>query len=56
MIPELDNITEEQLDAVYIYLSMEWDNMSDDDKLLWTEIIEKLDKNDYETDNGDNIA
>jgi hypothetical protein len=51
---DLYNITEKQLDAVYIYLSMEWDNMSDEDKNLWTLIIEKIDKNDYETNNSDN--
>lgn len=48
----LDNIskelTEEQLDALYIYLDMNFEDMSDDEKMMWKNLLEKLDKENYE--------
>lgn len=45
-----DKITEEQLDALYIYLSMTFDTMKDEEKSMWYEIMQKIDKEFYEQD------
>lgn len=54
MIPEeIENIkdkqlTEKDLDALYFYLYMNMDSMGDTDKILWTEILKKIDKQFYD--------
>lgn len=54
MIPlNLENIeerqlTEKELDALYLYLDMNMDSMSDEDKMFWMEILTKMDKQFYE--------
>jgi len=35
--------TEEEIDAVYKYIALTIDEMSDDEQLLWLEILEKID-------------
>lgn len=47
-----ENLTEEEIQALYIYLNMQFDNMSDQQKLLWIEAMKTLDPefNDYEDD------
>jgi hypothetical protein len=45
-----DKITEEQLNALYIYLSMTFDNMKDEEKTMWYQIMQKIDKEFYEQD------
>ena len=45
---EGDKITEEQLNSLYIYLSMTYDTMSNDEKLAWYQIMQKIDKEFYE--------
>ena len=39
-----DQITEEQLEALYIYLSFAFDTMDKEEKLFWIELMKKLDK------------
>ena len=39
-----DKITEEQLNALYIYLSMTFDSMKDEEKNMWYQIMQKIDK------------
>ena len=39
-----DKITEEQLEALYIYLSFAFDTMDKEEKLFWIELMKKLDK------------
>lgn len=39
-----DKITEEQLEALYIYLSFAFDSMEKDEKLFWIDLMKKLDK------------
>lgn len=41
---EKNEITEEQLEALYIYLSFTFDNMNKDEQLFWIELMKKLDK------------
>lgn len=54
MIPlNLENIeerqlTEKELDALYLYLDMNMDSMSDEDRMFWMEILTKMDKQFYE--------
>jgi hypothetical protein len=36
-------ISDKELDLLYIYLDMELDSMSDEDKVIWYEILNKLD-------------
>jgi hypothetical protein len=45
-----DKITEEQLNALYIYLSMTFDTMKDEEKTMWYQIMQKIDKEFYEQD------
>jgi hypothetical protein len=47
---EGDKITEEQLNALYIYLSIMFDTMEDTEKLAWYQIMQKIDKEFYEQD------
>ena len=39
-----DKITEEQLNALYIYLSMTFDTMKDEEKQTWYHIMKQIDK------------
>ena len=36
-------LTEDQIQAIYIYLALHYDEMSDEDKLYWNFIMEKID-------------
>jgi hypothetical protein len=40
---KIESITEEELDALYIYLSFHFESMSNEDKKFWIELIKKLD-------------
>ena len=40
---KIEGITEEELDAIYIYLSFHFESMSNEDKLFWIDLIKKLD-------------
>jgi hypothetical protein len=39
-----DKITEEQLEALYVYLSFAFDGMEKDEKLFWIDLMKQLDK------------
>ena len=41
-------ITEEQLESLYVYLSMTFDTMTDDEKQAWYYIMQKIDKEFHE--------
>jgi hypothetical protein len=45
-------ITEEELQALYVYLSIQFESMNDQQKLLWIETMKSLDPEfeDYEKD------
>ena len=45
-------ITEEELQALYVYLSIQFESMNDQQKLLWIETMKSLDPefDDYEKD------
>ena len=47
-----ESITEEEIQALYVYLSMQFENMNDQQKLLWIEAMKSLDPefDDYEKD------
>lgn len=49
---EQQKLTDKELQALYIYLSMQFENMSDSQKLLWIETMKSLDPefNDFEDD------
>jgi hypothetical protein len=36
-------ITEEQLQALYIYLSLNFQSMKEEEKLMWFELMKKID-------------
>jgi hypothetical protein len=46
------DLTKEEIQALYIYLSMQFENMSNEQKLLWIETMKSLDPEfeDYEKD------
>jgi hypothetical protein len=39
-----NKVTEEQLEALYIYLSLNYNNMKEDEKILWYELMKKIDQ------------
>ena len=39
-----NKITEDQLEALYIYLSLNYNNMKDDEKMVWYELMKRIDK------------
>ena len=43
------DLTEEQLDALYIYLAMNFEAMEETEKAFWSELMQKIDLefNDY---------
>jgi hypothetical protein len=46
------DLTKEEIQALYVYLSMQFENMNDQQKLLWIETMKTLDPEfeDYEKD------
>lgn len=44
-------ITEKDLDALYLYLDMNMDSMSDEDKFFWNELLKSIDQ-DYDDKNS----
>lgn len=49
---ERENLTQGEIQALYIYLSMQFENMNDQQKMLWIETMKTLDPefDDYEED------
>ena len=47
-----EDLTKEEIQALYVYLSMQFENMNDQQKLLWIEAMKSLDPefDDYEKD------
>jgi hypothetical protein len=43
-------ITEEQLESLYVYLSMTFDTMNNDEKQAWYYIMKKIDNQFHEQD------
>ena len=43
-----EKLTESQLDALYFYIEMNTESMTDDELKMWKEILEKLDSKFYE--------
>jgi hypothetical protein len=39
-----NKITEDQLEALYIYLSLNYNNMKDEEKMVWYELMKQIDK------------
>ena len=37
------NLSDKEMDLLYAYLDMELDEMSDEDKVFWYEILNKID-------------
>jgi hypothetical protein len=37
------NLSEKEMDLLYAYLDLELDDMSDEDKVMWYEILNKID-------------
>lgn len=40
---ERENLTQGEIQALYIYLSMQFENMNDQQKMLWIETMKTLD-------------
>ena len=49
---ERENLTQGEIQALYIYLSMQFENMNDQQKMLWIETMKTLDAdfNNFEDD------
>ena len=45
-----NKITEDQLEALYIYLSLNYNNMKDEEKMVWYELMKQIDKEFQEYD------
>ena len=37
-----NKITEDQLEALYIYLSLNYNNMKDEEKIVWYELMKQI--------------
>ena len=48
MEEEKIEITEKELDAIYFYVEMNFEGMTEEEKEFWTKILEKIDKNFYD--------
>jgi len=44
-----EKITEAQLEALYLYLSLHFDTSNNEEKLFWIELMQKLDNEFEET-------
>jgi hypothetical protein len=42
---DINSITEEELDLIYLFLDIEFESMSNEDKLLWINLMKSIDKN-----------
>ena len=42
-INNIDKLSDQDLDLLYAYLDLEVNSMSDEDKVMWYEILNKLD-------------
>lgn len=40
-----EDIKDEELDILYLFLSIEFDSMSTEDKILWINLMKIIDKN-----------
>ena len=40
------DLTESELDILYLYLDMEYQNMKDEERAIWAEILDKIDPDD----------
>lgn len=54
---DINSITEEDIDIIYAYLEMEFNSMSNQDKLLWIGIMKLIDKEfrDYDNSNTERL-
>lgn len=54
---DINSITEEDIDTIYAYLEMEFNSMSNQDKLLWIGIMKLIDKEfrDYDNSNTERL-
>jgi hypothetical protein len=41
---ENEKITEEQLEALYIYLSLNYDTFTNEEKIFWFEVMKEIDE------------
>ena len=46
----IDNITEDDIDSIYKYLSIEFERMEDSEKLTWIKLMKIIDKEYHETE------
>lgn len=45
-----NTIKEEELDTIYLYLSYNFENMSREDQIFWTELLQTIDPEFNDTD------
>ena len=45
---------ENNLDAIYFYIDMNLESMTEEEKIFWKNILEKVDKDFYENKNSNN--
>jgi succinate dehydrogenase flavin-adding protein (antitoxin of CptAB toxin-antitoxin module) len=48
-------LTEQELDVIYFYLNMEYDNFTEEEKQMWYRVLSLIDKDffeDYENKDG----
>lgn len=41
-------LTDKELDALYLYLDMYMDSMTDEELIFWKEVVSKIDQENYE--------
>lgn len=50
---ELLEKLEKNIDSLYFYLNMNFDNMTEEEKQFWFKLLENIDKNFYEDKDSD---
>ena len=45
---DIKKLSEEELEAIYIYLDINLDSMTEEEKQMWNEVLEKFDSENYE--------
>ena len=43
-----DNISDKDLDAIYLYIESNFETLTDEEKVFWKNVLEKIDPDFYE--------
>jgi hypothetical protein len=50
IVNKKDTLTDDELQGLYMYLSLHFEDMNKEEKLMWIELMKQLDKDFYDTE------